>query len=75
MTSRINHRRVGAPQGGQLETESQTLAARDDGQGQKRRRGSLPVSFAELISYGLIVIAIVCGTALGTFVATLLWAR
>ena len=70
--NRINHRRVGASQGGQLETESQTLA-RDDGQGQQRRRGALPVSFMQLISYALIVAAIVIGALLGVLVATLLW--
>jgi len=66
--NRITDRRVGAH-------GRQTVAARDDGQGQKRRRGTLPVSFAELASYVLIVVAMAIGTMLGVLVATLLWGR
>src|SRR5262245_9403217 len=71
---RINDRRSrrrGAP----LTAESQTVTAGDDGQGQQHRRGTLSISLPELISYALIVMAIVIGTLVGMIIAAFLWAR
>jgi len=72
--NRINDRRVGA-QGAPLKAESQTVTARDDGQGHQHRRGTLSISLPELISYALIVMAIVIGTLVGMIIAAFLWAR